>query len=75
MFINPQQGKIDGLHWFAGQDQGNPSFLHITLHDENGRNTYYDFREFDGNQIRLNMEEVIEEYREWLNSTRLPRKT
>lgn len=73
MIRNGQQGIVDGIHWFAAQDNEDPTLLHITLHDENGQNIYYDFRIIDSG--RFDMMDVINEYKEWLNSQRIPGET
>lgn len=75
MLRNIQQGIIDGLHWFVGQDTQDPTFIHITLSDENHQNVYYDFLIVDGPQTKVNMEEHVKNYRGWLNSKRLPEET
>lgn len=69
------QGVIDEIHWFAVSSIRNPNFIHITLHDENGKNTYYDFRILNGDSNTIDLQPIVNEYREWLNSKRLPEKT
>ena len=76
LVLNPQEGIIDGVKWFATQEPNDPTLLHVTMYDVKTRQyIYYDFVRLDLSTQRFDLTELIEKYKEWFNSKCLPETT